>query len=260
MKGYGGLARIGRLCSSFWMGGLVLLAVCVLASSILGLAEAQPSAAFPSPGFPTPEDAVRHFVDALVASDFDRAMAACSVDEQADGFDFPGYIDRVKTHIMFSSPAPSTSDLYRDLDAAATLGSLANQTKMLIYSFFVTDGLDGQPVMPADRAYAEEFQQVVDPSNLIDLELVRIDPPMNRILWTAKNINNFNKMANIYGAETMTERIALYKLDGQTFVGGFGLYRYESGWKIFKLNSSLAGTSANGAAMPATLEDYESLL
>jgi hypothetical protein len=242
------------------MGGLVLLAICVLASSIPGLAEAQPSTATASPGFPTPEDAVRHFVDALVAGDFDGAMAACSIEEQADGFDFPGYIDRVKTHMMFSSPAPSTSDLYRDLDAAATLGSLANQTKMLVYSFFVTEGLDGQPLMPADRAYAEEFQKAVDPSKLADLELVRIDPPMKRLLWTANNINNFNKMANLYGAETMTERIALYELDGQTFVGGFGLYRYESGWKIFKLNSTLAGTSATGAAMSATLEDYEGML
>jgi hypothetical protein len=245
-------------------GGLALLTACALLFSLLALAPA--SAGAPAeggagaPAFPTPEDAIKHFCGALAANDFAMALEACAVREQAEGFDFPGYVDRLKVHMLYTSPAPSTGDMYKDLNEAALMGGFANQIKTLIYSFFVTEGLDGTPVTPADRAYAEEFERAVDAKKLANLKLLRIDPPMKSILESAKNVENFGKMAKLYGAEEMTERIALYELDGRTFVGGFGLYRYASGWKICRLYSNLAGLSAMGAAAETTTQQYEGML
>ncbi len=42
------------------------------------------------------------------------------------------------------NPAPSTSELYVNLNTAIVLGGLAGQMKMLIYSFFVTEGYGRQ--------------------------------------------------------------------------------------------------------------------
>ncbi len=83
---------------------------------------------------------------------------------------------------------------------------------------------------------------------------------MKSILESEQNVENFTKQAKLYGAEEMTERIALYELDSKTFLGGFGLFRYESGWKIVRLYSNLAGMSSYGAAEPASMETYVSLL
>ena len=242
-----------------------LLAVFAMVLLVLALAPASASAppeagTNVAPAFSTPEDAVRHFCEALAANDFEMAMEACAVREQAVGFDFPGYVDRLKVHMPLLNPAPSTSGLYQDLNTATVLGNFANQMKMLIYSFFVSDGMDGKPVTPADRAYAEVFEKAVDAEKLANLKLLRVDPPMKSILESGKNIENFTKMAKLHGAEEMTERIVLYELDGQTFLGGFVCYRYASGWKIFRLGSSLAGLSATGAAEAVTIQDYVEIL
>ena len=249
-------------------GGFALLAACAVIFSILALApalasaphEAGADAGSSAPVFSTPEDAVSHFCQALAANDFEMALEACAVREQAEDFNFPGYVDRMKMHMLFANPAPSTSGLYRDLNEAALLGNFANQIKTLSYSFFVTKGLDGIPVTPADRAYAEAFEEAVDPKKLAGLKLLRVDPPVKSILESAKNVENFGKMARLYGAEEMTERIALYELEGRTFMGGFGLYRYASGWKICRLNSILAGLSATGAAVETTAQQYAGML
>ena len=74
-----------------------------------------------------------------------------------------------------------------------------------------------------DRAYAEAFEEAVDPKKLADLRLLRVDPRMKSTLESEKNMENFSEMAKLYGAEEMTERIVLYELDGRTFMGGFGL-------------------------------------
>ncbi len=259
-------AKSRQLSSIRRASGLVLPVVCATVFSFLVLtptyvyAQAETNAADAALVFSTPKDAIRHFYESVVANDFETALEACAVREQAEDFDFPGYVDRMKMHMPLMNPAPSTSDMYRDLNEAAILGNLANQIKTLSFSFFVTDGLDGTPVTPADRAYAEAFEEAVDSKKLAGLKLLRIDPPMKSILESEKNIENFSEMAKLYGAEEMTERIALYDLDGRTFVGGFGLYRYASGWKIFRLYSSLAGVSPTGAAVETTAQEYAGML
>jgi len=252
MKGLLGHVPGGRSPSAFRTGCLILLAACLVISPVWAEDAAEP-------GFATPEDAIRHFAGALATGDFDGAIEACAVREQAEGFDFPGYVERFKSHMAVTMPAPATSDFFRDLNAASTLGSLATQAKVLVYSFFVTEGLGGQSVS-ADRAYAEGFQQAVDASKLASLKLLRIDPPKKSHLWNAHNIQNFDRTARLFGADAMTERIALYDLDGKTFAGGFGLYRFPSGWKICRLASNLAGLPVTGAAQPATLQDYADML
>ena len=47
----------------------------------------------PAPGFATPEDAVRHFCEALAANDFDKAMDACAAAEQAPDADWLERLD-----------------------------------------------------------------------------------------------------------------------------------------------------------------------
>ena len=146
-----------------------------------------------------------------------------------------------------------------DLNEANHIGSFASQIKALTYSFFITDGIDGKPVTPADRAYAQA-EKAVDLKSLSNMILLRIDPPAKSNLESEKNVENFNKMAELYGAEEMTERIVLYELDGQTFMGGFGLYRYASGWKICRFYSNLAGLPLTGAAVKTTAQQYEEML
>ena len=200
------------------------------------------------PGYETPEAAVEAFCAAFVAGDFNGAMATCCAREMAEGYDFPAYVNRMVVLIPFQFAAPATSETYRDLNESAFLGSLASQYKMMCYGFFVTDGMDGRNIAPADAAYAETFQEAVDPANLSRLTLVRVDPPLKDRLENENIVENFGKEALCYGAAEKTERIALWELDGRYYMSGFALYRYESGWKIARLRLRAGGYERPGRA------------
>lgn len=238
-------------------GTVFLVALCILLSASLACAMVIDE----SPVFPTPEDAIRHFVAALAENDFEKAVQAFAIDEYADGYDFNGMLDRLKALMPMTQMAPSEYEMFAEINKASALSTLANQTKMMVYSFFVPEVKGGTTMyVGGDREDAQAFAEAVDPGKLKNLKLLRIDPPVQHILNSEKNVENFTKMAVVYGAEEMTERIVLYELDGKLFLGGFGLLRYGEGWKILRLNSILANLSSFGTVEETTAEGYASLL
>jgi hypothetical protein len=238
-------------------GTVFLIILCILLSTSLFSALAQGE----TPVFTKPEDAIHHFAAALSENDLQKALQACAVEEYAKGFDFVGMVDRLKTLMPIQQMAPSEYDLFVEMNKISAMGTLVNQMKMMIYSFFVPEVKDGKPMyVGVGMDDAKKFAEAVDPGKLKNLKLLRIDPPVQNILNSEKNIENFQKMAVLYGAQEMTERIALYELDGKTYLGGFGLLRYGDGWKILRLNSNLAGLSAMGTVEEITIDEYASLL
>jgi hypothetical protein len=238
-------------------GTIFLIMLCILLSTSLFDALAQGE----TPVFSKPEDAIRHFVAALSENDLQKALQACAVDEYAQGYDFVGMMDRAKALLPMQQMAPSEYDLFAEMNKISAMYTLVNQMKMMIYSFFVPEVKEGITMYVGGSVDdAKKFAEAVDPGKLKNLKLLRIDPPMQNMLNSAKNIENFQKMAALYGAQEMTERIVLYELDGKTYLGGFGVLRYGEGWKIQRLGSNLAGLSAFGTVEETTIDEYVSLL
>lgn len=238
-------------------GTFFLITLCILLSASLFSALAQGE----TPIFPKPEDAINHFVAGLVENDLQKALQACAVEEYAQGYDFAGMMDRMKALMPIQQMAPSEYSLYAEMNKIAAMGTLVSQMKMMVYSFFVPEVKDGITIyVGGGKDDAKKFAEAVNPDKLKGLKILRIDPPMQDILNSEKNIENFQKWAKIYGAQEMTERIVLYGLDGKLYLGGFGLLRYEDGWKIQRLNSNLAGLSAMGTVEETTLDAYASQL
>lgn len=245
------------MAARFRRGIVFLITLCILLSTSFSIASAQEEA----PVFVAPEDAIRHFAAALSENDLQKAFQACAVEEYAAGYDFAGMVDRLKVLMPMQQMAPSEYDLFVEMNKISAMGTLVNQMKMMVYSFFVPEVKEGTP-MYSDGSldHAKKFAEAVDPGKLKNLKLLRIDPPMQRILNSETNITNFQKMAVLNGAQEMTERIVLYELDGKTYLGGFGLLRYEGGWKIQRLNSNLTGLSSLGTVEETTMDAYASLL
>ncbi len=230
--------------------------LCALLALTPALALAQEA-----PGvFPSPEDAIRFFVNALTENDYEKALQACAVDEYVEGFDFAGSVDRLKVLMPPQMMAPSEYEMYIEMNRISTMATLTSQIKMMIYSFFIPELRKDAAPLYVEGAYAEEFIEKVDPSKLKNLKVLRIDPPVQDILNSEKNITNFQKVAELYGAQEQTERVALYSLDGVTYAGGFGLMRYDDSWKIIRFNSNLAGQTSYGTVEEMTESAYASLL
>ncbi len=245
------------MAAGFAKGAAFFIALCILLSTSLSAALAQEEA----PVFPLPEDAIRHFVSALTENDLQKALQACAVKEYAQGYDFVGTVDRYKTFIPIQQMAPSEYELFAQMNEYISAYFIVSQMKMMIYSFFVPEVREEKPMYIGKNFHdVEGFAQAVDPSKLNQLKLLRIDPPTPYIWKDEKNAALFQKQAELNGAQELTERIALYELDGMTYLGGFSLFRYGDGWKIQRLHSILAGTSTTGAVEEIAPEVYVSLL
>ena len=214
--------------------------------------EAEQSGLLTEKSFATPEEAITFFVGAVANNDFSSAEQAFAVNEYAQKFDFTGYAAYLKSLLPLTMPAPPESPMYVTMNRATVLGDLTRQTKVFVYSFFETQGLDASVVPISNADAAAQFAKAVDPSGLKSLQIGGITTPSPDQYNSAANQAHFKQLAAFYGADNMAERAVAYTLNGQIFTGGFGLLQYGSDWKIFRFNSTLAGQPSTGAVTKAT--------
>jgi hypothetical protein len=196
--------------------------------------------------FDSPEAVINAFVSSIENNDFSTAAQTFAINESAQKFDFTAYTNHMKVIMPFTMLAPSDYALYVEMNKISLLGDLARQTKAFIYSFFETKGMDGSPITPISQDDVSQFVKSVDPSALKALKVTKIEIPSPDVYNSSINLANFKRMASFYGADDMAERVVLYNLNGKNFGGGFRLLRYGSDWKIFGLNSNLAGQPVTG--------------
>ena len=108
-----------------------------------------------------------------------------------------------------------------------------------------------------DREWAEAFVSQVDPERLAGLEVVDIRFPDAEFEDDPRYLENAAERASIYGADELTERLALISFEDQLYDVGFTLLRYGDDWKVLSQVSPLGGMSALGTARPTTAEDFE---
>jgi hypothetical protein len=209
-------------------------------------------------GFPTPEDAVRHYLSGVARGDASMLLEASAIDEMSAGFHFADSVDRLHAMLLTNGLAPAEYPLFADMDRVVVSSQILNQARMLVYSLLSTERLDGTTIAPADRARAEAFVTQVDPAGLAGLTVVDIRYSNAKFEHDPRNLENAAKLAAIYGADELTERLALVELDSKMYEVGFTLLRYGDDWKISSQFAALAGTPALGTAVPTTLEDYDS--
>ena len=239
-----------------------LLLVAMLATVAPGLAvAASPSPlASPRPGtmsFATPDDAVRHYLAGVSAGDAAMIVEASAVDEMSHGFDFAAQVDRLKAMELTNGLAPAEYPLFADIDRAVVSARILGQAKMLVYSLLTSETLDGSIIVPADRARGDAFVSEVDPSRLAGLSVQDVRYSDAKHENDPRVLENAARQAAIYGADDLTERLALVDLDGQLYEVGFTLLRYGDDWKVSSQAAVLGGTPVLGTAVPTTREEYD---
>jgi hypothetical protein len=224
-----------------------------------GEAAASPPAEKPgTTSFPTPEAAVRHYLAGVAAGDAGKLMEATAIEEMSTGFQFADSVDRLRAMLLTNSLSPTEYPLFADMDRVFVASQILSQTRMLVYSLLSTETLDGTPIVPADKQRADAFVAQVDPSRLAGLKVVDIRYSNAKLEHDPRNLDNAAKLAAIYGADELTERLALVDLDGRLYEVGFTLLRYGDDWKVSSQSAALGNTPVLGTAVPTTLEEYDS--
>jgi hypothetical protein len=223
------------------------------ASSAGVLAQSSP----PSTGAATPEGVVGAYVEAIAANDVESILAASAAEEMAAGFDFQAYAERLQAMTPVMGMAPSEYPMFGALNRYQQASQILGQVRNLAYGLLSDERIDGTVIAPVDAERIAAFVAAVDPARLVGLHILDVRIPEPEAASSARYLDNAARMAAVYGADEMTERLALVELDGDTFGLGFTLLRYDDEWLVSNQWSALGGTSALGTAEPMSREEFE---
>lgn len=212
-----------------------------------------------APGTSTPEDAVTTYVAAIAANDVDAILATTAVDEMAAGFDFQASTERLQAMVLMNSLAPAEYPMFGALNRYQQASWILGQVRNLVYGLLSDEEVDGRVITPVDADQIAAFVAAVDPTRLAGLRVLDVRFPVPDMATNERYLANNAALAAIYGADEMTERLALIELDGQTHALGFTLLRYGDAWKVSSQSAPIAGTSSFGTAQPMTREEYDEL-
>ena len=206
--------------------------------------------------FINPEEAIEFFIDKLKNQDAIGALSTCAVNAYGEGFKFDEYANWLSA-LTPLSPAPSEYELYLQINKMQKMAEIARQIKFFIYSL-LTPERDYTLTTMVDResSEAKEIAESLDPERLSDLQIIDIRLTAPEIFNCERNLTNMKRRASFYGGETMTERVVLYKLGKQYFVGGITLIKFGKGWQIDGMYASLAGLNSLGMTEEIDRGDY----
>ena len=134
--------------------------VAVLSAILLVVLSGQTLAA----GSATPDEAVREYLAGVAAADAERILDASAIDEMAEGYRIAESVDRLQAFMPHLMLAPAEYPFYVEANRAQRADEIMSQVLMLAYGLLSGETIDGSPIVPVDRAWAEDFVARVDSS------------------------------------------------------------------------------------------------
>ncbi len=233
----------------------------VLACCLTGNAAAQDQSGLTiiKRDFATPEAAIRHFVDRVIANDLYGALEACAVNE-ADVYDFRALTKRLNAMMLSATLGPSKGPLMTQINRVNLAFNITRQIKFMVFSLLINDeGRLDVPIGNPTDANIDSFIAAIDTQRLSELQLMKVSIPHSEMMNSPDYRKNALQTALTYGASEFTERVALYSFGGRLYIGGFSLLKYGQNWRISTLSSPLLGPSAFGilerASRPSDFDD-----
>ncbi len=243
---------------------IAALAVALIISLSLSACAASRSAAAPASlpvgaQFRTPDAAINAYFDGLKANDVDKILAASAIDEQSEGFEFKAMAERIKAMPLISMPMPADNAFFKDINRQTLSSDILRQVKFFSYGLLSNEKqLDQTIVLSDGMQRVDDFVRSLDPKRLAKLRITTIAPPA--LQNDQRNLANMERLALIYGADEMVDRLVLFVFEGKQYYMGFQLARYGQNWKVLHANSPLGDTSPLGVPKQVTREEFDKLI
>jgi hypothetical protein len=235
------------------VGQLMLPRIAVLSAILLVVLSGQTLAA----GSATPDKAVHEYLAGVAAADAERILDASAISEMAEGYRIAESVDRLQAFMPHLMLAPAEYPFYVEANQAQRADEIMSQVLMLAYGLLSGETIDGSPIVPVDRAWAEGFVARVDPARLAGIEVMDARFPHPDLGTSERYLQTAATLASTNGADELTERLVLFSFEGQTYSLGFTLLRYGDDWLVSSQSSPIGGTSTLGTATPMSVEEYE---
>jgi hypothetical protein len=205
----------------------LILALCGLAAVVVAVGVGLFAVNSVSHGAPRmkPEAAVQQYMEGVAAGDAARVLQACAIDEASTRFKYDAQAERVHAIIPSSNLFHSGYAFYADMNGSAQSALVFGEVRGLEWSLLVSAPYD-RTITPADATLAQQYVKDLDPSRLANLKVISVRFPSAKLLNDARTTKYMAAMAAIYGADEMTDRLALFQWNGKYYYVGFTLVRY----------------------------------
>jgi hypothetical protein len=204
------------------------------------------SATATSPGFATPDDAARAYLAALAQADVDGILSATAVDEMSAAFRFDLQADRVQAFQPIGMLGPQDDPLLQEIDRAQLTWQILAQARACIYGLLSDIDMGGTIVVPFGKEEADAFAAQVDTSRLAGVVVTDVRFPNPAFEHDPANLQLNARIATIYGADEITERVATFDFEGAVWQVGFTLIRYGDTWKVMNQTAPLSNLPTTG--------------
>jgi len=257
------LLRAAALAAVLVLQGCAPASVAAHETTPVAGPETTPVAGPEATSFATPEAVVEHFVKSVAADDLDATMQAFAIDDQATHFDFAIQARRLGEYDPTSMDAPARYKMYVRTNAFAAMDHAAGRVVAFVTAFLIDPAeiarLEEGPRDADAAARAMATLQGMDSNKLRGLKLVRVDVPHKPLMSKADVLQLLKEQGSVWGAQTMTERIALLQLADQHYICGFSILKYGRSWRIHDLTSNFASDETHSLLAPEkiTPEEFE---
>lgn len=205
--------------------------------------------------FEKPEDAALAFVKCIRTGDLAGALPLFAYENKAKHIDFVALTKRMSSLVPFTPLGPAIDEGYIELSIALEKGTVARQLRFFLYSFLLPDEFKEYMNMrpqaykggeeEAEQA-AKRFIQALDMGRMSDFTLVEMELASPELQNADRHRDYLQRQMAIYGFEEHKDYLVMYKWDGEYYIGGMMLMKYDGSWQIDSLTSNLGGIGTLG--------------
>lgn len=218
----------------------------------------------------TPEKAVVAFANHMQKGDLDDALDLMAAEEMAKGTDLSALIKWMRSYMPGNNQALPSREYkaYQPVAEAIQEARNAQQLSAFVTTLLLGEGFvppqmymqDGQGLLKLSDQVTispEELVARLDPQGLSALELKKVYLFDGKILRSESYQNSQKQLQAAYGFLESRDALAIYQFNGDWLVHTYQLARYDKGWKISSLNSTLIGEEFLGGARRVSQQEAE---
>lgn len=212
-----------------------------------------------SKGYKTPEKAVEAYLEGFKKMDLQQMVGTFAIDNYVDNYDFEGRLDRIRAYTYnLEIKLPNATTLAQDLNVESRRSNISTSI-LRQYVNLANPGFnmaelqdlreEGQPAK-----FADQFAQKLEDVKTDTIVLKGFIPPedLSEFYAMDKNQENMAKLAEIYGADEIQSRGAVFEIGGEMYLMCVDTANYGGQWYIQELGGNIGamlGLDAMGGGL-----------
>jgi len=219
-------------------------------------------------GFNSPEDAAEAYFEGLRNTDLNCMISTFAVESYAENYNFEAAMNRMKVYVPSQEiKLPNSNEFITAMNIESRRSSVTNMI-LRQYLFLCDSEFDqSQPqIMEDDIAVSEFVAQLnknLDTNKFQTLEVLGFIPPeaLTDMYSSEQNKKNIARLAEVYGADELVSRVAVFELDGSRYMLCLDAVDYGGKWYISQFGGnigalmSVASFTMGIVPVPAELYD-----